>query len=197
LKREEITELHYIAPIANVPSIMQHGILSHNRCSRLQHSSVAMKEIQEKREKKKIPGTNKVLHDFANLYFDAHNPMLSKVRGHNNEICILRVHPSVLDLSGVIVTDRNASSDYVRFYSATEGLKMLNTDKLFAKYWTHPDDSFEEWEHKSKKCAEVLVPDCVPPKHLIGAYVANQIALESFQNLNTGLPVEIRSDIFF
>jgi hypothetical protein len=31
MKRSELTELHYITPIANISSILRLGILSHNR----------------------------------------------------------------------------------------------------------------------------------------------------------------------
>jgi hypothetical protein len=67
--------LHYITPIANVPSILQRGILCHNQVKSLAHQSVAMPQIQQRRTKKSVPG-GRHLHDYANLYFDARNPML-------------------------------------------------------------------------------------------------------------------------
>ena len=137
-----------------------------------------------------------MLHDYANLYFDAHNPMLSKCRNRNDEICVLRVNPNVLDLTGVIVTDRNAATDLVRFRPMPEGLEHLDSARLFARYWTHQDDLYDQARHKAEKCAEVLVPDRVDTESIIGAYVANQIALASFQVLNTGLPVNIRGMFF-
>ena len=113
MNREEITELHFITPIANVPPIMKHGILCHKRAGKVDHHSVAMAEIQERRTNKRIPGAG-TLHDYANLYFDAHNPMLSKLRAQNDDICVLRIDPKVLGLPGVIIADRNAASDWVR-----------------------------------------------------------------------------------
>ena len=70
-------------------------------------------------------------------------------------------------------------------------------ERVFARYWTHPNDLFDEMSHKSEKCAEVLVPDCVDTQFIVGAYVANQAALVEFQRLNSQLPVRIRSDMFF
>lgn len=35
MNREDIIELHYITAIANVPSILQHGILSHTLAEQL------------------------------------------------------------------------------------------------------------------------------------------------------------------
>ncbi len=109
----------------------------------------------------------------------------------------MQVDAKVLDLPGVIIADRNAASDWVRFSRIGDGLKALDRDRVFARYWTHPKDLFEEMRHKSEKCAEVLVPDCVMPSFLLGAYVANEVALQKLQQLNIGLPVRIRSDIFF
>jgi hypothetical protein len=196
MHRDEITELHFIAPIANVPPIVEHGILCYRLASQIEHHSVAMAEIQERRTNKRIPGAG-TLHDYANLYFDAHNPMLSKIRAQNEEICVLQVDAKVLDLPGVIIADRNAASNWVRFSPVDDGLKAIDRERVFARYWTHPQDVYEEMSHKSEKCAEVLVLDCVMPGFLVGAYVANETALQMFQQLNIALPVSIRNDIFF
>lgn len=193
--RSDITELHYIAPIVNVPSILEYGILSHNRAKKVDHYSVAMGEIQERRKDKQIPGARH-LHDYANLYFDAHNPMLSRLRSKNNEICILRINPAVLDISDVIIADRNAASDWVRFSPVNEGLGSINRDRIFSRYWKHTDQ-YEEMSHKSEKCAEVLVPDRITPDFIIGAYVVDDAAMILFRDLNSGLPVSIKSDMFF
>lgn len=122
MNRSDITELHYIAPIENVASIMESGILSNRRAARLTHRSVAMQEIQERRQDKRIPNARS-LHEYVNMYFDAHNPMLSKCRSHNDNICMLKVAHTVIDRPGVIVTDMNAAKDYVRFYPVTDGLQ--------------------------------------------------------------------------
>ena len=197
MDRSDVKELYFITPIVNVPSIMEYGILSYNLSIKLPHCSVAMQEMQEKRMVKKIPGTKKKLHDYANLYFDAHNPMLSKRRDQNAEICVMRINSEVIDLPDVIITDQNASSDYVRFFSVSRGLSAIDKEKLFSRYWTHRDNQYEEWAHKSVKCAEVLVPDKIEPQYILGIYVANQTALDAIKKLRLGLTVCIKSDIFF
>jgi hypothetical protein len=196
MNRSDVTELYYITPIENVPSIMKHGILSHNFSSRLSHRTVAMPEMQAKRKNKQIPGAGK-LHDYANLYFDAHNPMLCKVQSMNNRICVLCIDKLVLDLPDVIVADRNAAKDYARFYSAKDGLAALDKDKVYARYWTNARDQYEAWDLKAIKCAEVLVPNSIDPKYILGALVANQTASESLGKLESKLPVEIKGGIFF
>jgi ssDNA thymidine ADP-ribosyltransferase, DarT len=196
MNRADITELHYITAIANLPSILRHGILSHTLADQLAHDSVAMPEIQERRRNKRIPGA-RLLHEYANLYFDAHNPMLSKCRGRNNEICVLQIDASVLDLPGVIIADRNAASDWTGFRSVSGGLSIISKERVFARYWTHPDDPYEEMRHKSEKCAEVLVPDRVDTNLIGEVYVANQVTLTEFHRLNSRLSVSIRNDMFF
>ncbi len=106
---------------------------------------------------------------------------IAKNPGDN--LCLHQCPPSpqvdakVLDLPGVIIADRNAASDWVRFSRVGDGLKTIDRDRVFARYWTHPENVFDEMSHKSEKCAEVLVPDCVLPGLLVGAYVANEAAL--------------------
>jgi len=196
MNRADITELHYITAIANLPSIMRHGILSHTLAGRLAHQSVAMPEIQERRSNKQIPGA-RPLHEYANLYFDAHNPMLSRCRARNDAICVLRIDPAAMDQADVIITDRNAAADLVRFWPLQDGLAVVNRERVFARYWTHPDDFYEERRHKAEKCAEVLVPDRVDPQLIGGVYVANQVALAEVQRVNSELSVQVRSDMFF
>jgi hypothetical protein len=173
---------------------MSEGILSHNEARRVHHRSIAEQGVQERRQNKKIPGTNKHLHDYANLYFDAHNPMLSARRDMNDNICVLRINSEVLTLEGVIVTDKNASRD-CWFKPVAEGLPLLNKDEIYATFWLH-DDFFEQDRRKGIKCAEVLVPRCVNCSYIFGAYVANTTALNNFRQVST-LPVEIKGNIFF
>lgn len=173
MTRAELTELHYILPLDNVPSVLQHGILSHKRVERLTHRSVAMEVIQDRRARVVVPG-GRPLHDCVNLYICARNPMLFKVTPHHSALCVLRVAPNVLDLPGVVITDQNASSDHRRFAPAPDGLRIVDRDMVFARSWKHPDDQIAEWRHKSAKCAEVLVPDHVEPRDVVGAYVLSE-----------------------
>jgi hypothetical protein len=112
MNRSDVKELYFITYIENVPSILNRGILSHNIISRnINFRDISESGVQERRTKDKIPGTNKSLHDYANLYFDAHNPMLSKRRSENDKICVLRINNMVLDIDGVIITDQNAARE--------------------------------------------------------------------------------------
>jgi len=56
VRREDLNELHYITPIDNVPSILKLGILSHAGAAEIEHVSVAMDEIQQRRAQVVVPG---------------------------------------------------------------------------------------------------------------------------------------------
>ena len=195
MKLEDIAELHYISPIANVPSILKHGILSHRLAEKLQHDSIAMEEIQDRRRSKQVPG-GKPLHDYVNLYFHAHNPMLSRVRDRNNLVCVLTVSPGVLKMPGVVISDQNAASSWARFHTSLDGLASVNKDIIQARYWNHPDQ-IQQWRQASAKCAEVLIPDKVESTYVREAYVASDVALKAFQGLAVPLKARIVAGLFF
>jgi len=56
MTREDILELHRIMPIANLWSVMQSGILSHNRAKRVRHASIALEDVLDRRRGKRVPG---------------------------------------------------------------------------------------------------------------------------------------------
>jgi hypothetical protein len=128
VKIEEISELHYITPMTNVPSILQHGILSHNRAAKLKHDDISMREIQDVRAEKRVPG-GLALHDYANLYFNARNKMMAKKRPEHDRLCVLRVSTEALNIPGAVLADQNASSKYVLFLPSPLGLQSLTTTK--------------------------------------------------------------------
>jgi len=193
MERSDLAELHYITPICNVPSILRYGILSNARAARTQHASVAMHAVQDRRARVMVPGGRR-LHEYVNLYICARNPMLYVRRHH--AVCVLTVSTGVLDLADVVITDSNASSDYVRFAAAPAGLRIVDRDRTFAEYWTD-NDQIEEWRKKAAKCAEVLVPDRVEARFIRGAYVSSEQARAELEALNTGLTVTVNPHLFF
>jgi hypothetical protein len=182
-------------PVENIPSVLSYGILSHDRASKLTHATVAMKVIQDKRDKKHVPGGLK-LHQYANLYFHARNPMMSKRRDEASEICVLRVADRVLGIPGAVITDQNAASNYVRFYAPAQ-IGRLDLDTIFARNWKHPEDQIREWKHSSVKCAEVLIPERIPSEFIKGAFVLNDAVQQSLIDIGFRLPITIDADLFF
>ena len=197
MKRADITELHYICPVRTVPSILERGILSHEAAARVPHESIANEAVQERRAGVRIPGGKK-LHSYVNLYFNGRNPMMYTVCMNEgvDSVCLLRVSPDVMDLPGVVTTDRNASSNAVRFTRPDRGLARINEDVVFARYWTH-SDRMSQVRHKSQMCAEVLVPSIVDPTMITGAYVASKEIRKALRRLVPELPVSVDKYKFF
>jgi hypothetical protein len=138
-----------------------------------------------------------MLHQYANLYFCARNPMLYLRLNQKDSLCILRVSKEILKCEGIVISDRNASAyDYVKFYESPKGLHHIDFDLVFAEYWTDTD-KFEYMRKKSIKCAEVLVPHCVEAGYIEGAYVANETAKVNLENKGFSKPIAINAHMFF
>lgn len=187
------TGLYNIMPLNNVPSVLQYGILSYHQAERIIHQSVAMPDIQSRRDDVTIPNGLK-LHEYANLYFDARNPMLYKRR--DEEICVLKICPEILDIPDVIIADQNASSSYVRFYEPDSAFENLRFDMIYAQYWTD-DNPFLGFEKKSVKCAEVLVPQKISPQYIIAAAVKNPEDKEKLLAMDFKEKIYIEPKLFF
>jgi len=114
MKREELEELHFITLHSNLPTLLKYGIQSHRRAEIgrrrkiLEAGSVAMQEVQDIREGVRVP-EGLELHEYANLYLCARNPMMYKRHARHLEICVLRVSTDVLDMEGAVVTEYERS----------------------------------------------------------------------------------------
>jgi hypothetical protein len=190
-----VTELHCIMPTANIASILQHGILSYELAAKLPHSSIALQPVQDRRDQKQVPGGLK-LHQYANLYFHARNPMMFKRKDQAHDLCVLQVSTAVFALAGAVMSDQNAATNYVRFYDPSQW-KLLPFDDIYAMDWRHPDDQVAYWRHKARKCAEVLVPHRVEPEMILGAHVVDEAAKARLAERGFSLPVTLSPVLFF
>jgi len=185
--------------------ILQNGILSNYGAKAVKHKSVADPRIQNLREPVVVPvpgaARGRKLHSYANLYINARNKMLSKIKFKHGDlgICVLRVSCDVLDLPGVVIASQNASSGYARFAPSPGGLGRIDKDLVFARSWKHPDNQKAEWSHGSIINAEVLVPDVVPPEYIKGAYVSCKTAKKRLRAAigDDTFPITINPDLFF
>ena len=187
--------LYNITSIDNIPSIMEHGIICYDQARSLQHSSIAMNDVQARRALKRIPNGLR-LHQYANLYFTYHNPMMYKRKDIAETICVLVLSATVLDIEDCIVSDMNAAADLAMFYPAHEGIGKLDFDSIFAKYWTH-ENPYEQRKHKAIKCAEILVPSKIPVDYIEGGAVVNPTAEQALVNTGFDRRVIVYPPAFF
>lgn len=188
-----------IMPVNNLPSVFKYGILSKNRQKALGilAKSVADNDVQERRDRVTVPN-GLPLHSYANLYFTYWNPMLSRIREHNNEICILRINTDILNFKDVVITDMNASKDYVRFYDVFNGLNQLDYETIFMEYWNDYADYFKYDYRKGVKCAEILIPKNVPPEYISDIIVVNEnVRLQVANIVPENINIVVNPNYFF
>lgn len=187
--------LYNITSLDNIPSIIQRGILCFNSADNIHHTSIALSGVQLRRNNVQVPGGLK-LHDYANLYFTYHNPMLYRRQDQADCLCILAVSAEVLDIDDCVVSDRNAAAELVRFYSAEEGIKKLDFEKIYAKYWTH-ENPFEQNNLKAIKCAEVLVPHHISYEYIVGACVVSDEVANILKASGFDRKISVNPQVFY
>jgi hypothetical protein len=167
-----IKELYYITHINNLPSILANGILSHRIVEEenIPFTPIYSKDIVERRAGKKVSG-DKTLWDFANLYFNARNPMLYKVIHDKgiNEIVVLGIRRDVMRMKQTFVTDGNAASSPTRIIQSSDAKDLWKDIGEYTEieWWSEEDGS------KRKIMAEYLVPERVPVEYIQTIYAAD------------------------
>ena len=190
-----VTEFHSIMPMANVASVMERGILCREFAARLKRKPIALQSLPDQNRQGHVPGGLK-LNQYARLYFDARNPLLFKLKGEAKPLCVLSVSVNALDIRGVVLADRDAASDYVRFFAPAQW-SLLRFDDIFAQDWQDRDDLVARWRHEALKGTELLAPECVEPEFVIGAYVASETAREQLKETGFQRWIAVDPWLFF
>lgn len=180
--RVEVKSLFYITHRDNLPSILRAGILSHLLVQQRGLESVSIYDEDIVRSKKdRILPDGRSLWSFANVYFQARNPMLYRVlhEWDASEIAVVGVKPSVLSMPGAYIALGNAASRITPILPAAEGRRELVRiwPIIQSEYWDARDGS------KRTIMAECLVPDHIPPEAIHSVFVANHEEAEEFKRL--------------
>lgn len=170
-----VTRLYYMAPLPNMLLIASMGILSYNEVKRLRSDprlaqlfrsrgwqTIASPEVQRKRDGLSAFGRN--LHDYVPLYMGLFTPMQYVCTKDNFDQQAERIVfadvsvEKVFDIEGVCYTDGNAAASETYFYRDAEGIGEIEWSIVLHENSCYTPD-WKRW-----KCAEVLVPDKVPPE---------------------------------
>ncbi len=168
LERSQVLYLSYITVPETIPSMMEHGILSHVRARDYPHRSIADQAVQDLRDQRVLP-TGRALHEYANVYFWARNAMMYRVR-NNGVVCVLKVSPQVLNLPGVFYSTRNASALEARFHPCEGDFTNIERRILYSGRWVD-ENGVVDVDKMQRIQAEVLVPDRIPPAYIVGVFV--------------------------
>lgn len=203
MDRNDVPELHYITHSDNLASIVSRGLMSNNAIDAegIDGTSVANPDVQSIRATKEVAG--RPLHDYVNLYFNARNLMMYDILTFDSippviheELCVLGIHPDVLDMEGAIIADGNAAQGLTRFHPSPEGLSHLERKHVYTKLW-HVDDPRERTLRRSAVMSELLVPDRIPPDIIEKAYVCCSTARDAIEDQAHGIPLTVNNHLFF
>lgn len=191
-------ELYYITHVANLPSILDKGILSHSIVmgQSIDHTPVYDNRIVVNRSEILTPNGDS-LWEYANLYITARNPMLYRVVAEigPNDIAVISIDGALMNRDDVFITTGNAASSYSEIRPASQIEKTLRELKsdLDKEYWSFDDGS------KRRIMAEILIPERVTPDNIKSIYVANYNARLRVLKLigSSRLPVIPEPNLFF
>jgi len=184
----QFKQLFYIAHIDNVLSILEHGIFSHRQIMEkgIAYTPIYDSQIVSSRKSRMTPD-GKSVWEYANLYFQARNPMLYRVicEKPSERIAVIAVNKNVINLSGVFISKGNAASLSSEIISGKDIYKLLNepTTALTLEWWKDEDGS------KRKIMAECLVPDHIPPENIASIYVSNDGVSSRLARQIAGVPI--------
>ena len=202
METDDIQDLQFIAHMDNIISYCKYGIFSHNDAEEFfpSHRKIANEEVQELRKKKVVAG--KPLHDYANLYFNARNPMLCFLLTNGyNQLCVLSISKDVLTLDDAMCSFCNAADADARFFPLPNGIRELKSNDIYRKYWNIPDDPELSEYYKSRICAEVLIPHIVERRFIEKIYVPSDekraIVNAQLEEADIEIPVSIDKYLFF
>ena len=195
---------YYITHIDNLPSILKHGIFSHERVEAENVQGISMfkrkkdKKENIKRKSRAVPEIDgKNLLRYANLFFQPRNPMMYRAVFENGKekLVVLEIASAILEEPGGIITDGDAANKITQFYLPTEETKNLQQQWTIIKnkWWKECDGS------KRKIMAECLVPDRVAPKYIRSVIVADDKTENQVRKLSENFqrPVNRQPHLFF
>ena len=124
------------------------------------------------RKKEKNTPSGKSLWSYANLYFQARNPMMYRVVHEEGvkDLAVVSVNKKILETPNVFITDGKAANAPTQFYVLSDGLKTLRRQwKIVQNEWWNTLDG-----SKRKIMAECLIPNSVSPEFINSIYVADE-----------------------
>ena len=89
----------------------------------------------------------------------------------------------------------NAAKSMARFFPVWQW-QLLDFDMIMARSWQDEDETRLR-DKKARRCAEILIPDRVPPSYITHAYVQDGTDAELLRQQGFTLPVILDPDLFF
>jgi hypothetical protein len=209
--KNKIKEIYYITHADNIPSIMNLGVLSHNRAIQQKvfnpKLDISNPEVQSLRAKKEIHSSSnespRSLHDYVPLYPQPFNAMMAAVAHskQNLNLCVLRISSDILNKPGTLMTNINAACHEAKFFKPAEWTLPLEEFEAVRSLSLQGSDSQKDKEslkrYRRARQFEVLVLDFVLPNQINGIFVPNERLKQDLEAKTGGnLPIEVNPSLF-
>lgn len=208
---EPLPWVYHFTHVTNLPSVIEHGLLSDTLASNLLETEIGNRTIKAQRARRAVPiPPGGVVADYVPFYYATRSPMMYAIHRGNVEtytdgcdrLVYLRVsldrllawHPAVVG------TDRNAVLATASFVSGfTAMLKAVDWPLMKARQWAN---THEDPDRRERRQAECLAHRHVPWELVGGIGVKTEpVAAEVRASLarlgRTGIDVLVRPDLYF
>ncbi len=187
-----IKYLYHMTHIYNLNSILENGLLSHNRAHQGEFikTDISMQEAQYWRKR---------WHDYVPFYFNPRNTMLYKRLELQNLIVILGIEPMLILEEGTLFSDGNVAAGATKVYNDIAMLEQLPWQIIKASSWNYEDQERKE-SCKRIMCAEVLVPNRVNVQSILKIFCRSQTQRSAIQQLipdGVNISVEVKGSLYF
>lgn len=185
--KASVRELYYITHVANISSILKSGIFCHKLIEekKITFTPIYNESIVSNRKWITAPD-GRSLWSFANLYFQARNPMLYQVVRTKSveDIAVIGIDKSILNWPDIFISNGNAAHSQTEIFPATQGRKIIPSilKEIDVEFWTEANGS------KRKIMAECLVPDFIPAHYIRSVYFGDFDTKNRVQNDLVGFP---------
>lgn len=151
-----VKHLYYLSPVNNIPSILEHGVMSKMAVETLEipYDDYSDQTVQTIRERKS-------LHEYVPLFFNTRNAMTFRYQKEKRDFAILRLNSDLVTHYDCLVSDRIAACSDAEIYVLSEAaLKKINIEVVLSAR-----NFYDNWLLKKRLGAEILVKtDMIEPE---------------------------------
>lgn len=189
LSQYSVASLDHMTHIDNLDSIMKYGLLAHN--NPYKQIDISNQDVNSRRDHRENIYGRKV-HDYVPFYFNPRNAMMYKNRNEN--IVILAFDTSLIYKDNIVFTNKNASTDSVKYFKDINGLSKLNWNYIWRDSW---NDDVDSYCVKQTMMAEVLVYQEVSIKYLKAIICKDEGTKNILKNKYSNLEIIVNRRQFF
>ena len=154
--------LYHMTHVANVPSILEKGLMSHRTApAYCDISNVTVNGLRAAI----VTVHGRSLHDYVPLYFNPRNAMLyQKQKEYRQDIVIVEISKSVCHEGGVLFSEGNAASSESRIVDTLAATSAFNWPRIVKEDW-------REGRILNLTTKRLMMSECLVPNQIAAARI--------------------------